>query len=94
MLCGACSGVVYDFLYIVKQFVSGKKVNFSLDILFFIAFAGIYVFISVMFSLPSFRFYMFIGCLSGLLLYLKSLHRMLAFFVKRLYNIKKKYINT
>lgn len=89
LLCGAASGVVYDFIYVVKQIFSNKKIHFLLDIIFFFAFSGMYIFTSVMFELPSFRLYMFIGCLIGLLLYLKSMHRMLAFFVKRLYNIVK-----
>lgn len=90
VLSGVVSGVVYDILYLVKQFAKGKAVAVSLDALFFIVFAGIYIFISVMFALPSFRPYMFFGCLAGLLLYLKSMHRILAFFVKTLYNVKKR----
>lgn len=87
---GAISGVVYDLFYVIKRFISGKITEISLDILFFILFAGIYIFTSVLFGLPEFRFFMFIGCLLGLLLYLKSFHIMLDFFINMLYNVKIK----
>lgn len=90
LLCGAAGGVVYDILYIVKLFARGKAVRISLDILFFVLFAGIYIFISVMFALPAFRPYMFVACLTGLALYLKSVHIMLDFLIKTVYNIIKK----
>lgn len=86
LLGGTFSGCFYDILYIVKTFIKGKKVSVSLDILFFLVFAVIYIFLSVLFELPYFRLYMFIACLLGLLLYLESIHRIVAFFVKKLYN--------
>ncbi|MBP5242292.1 MAG: spore cortex biosynthesis protein YabQ [Clostridia bacterium] len=89
LLCGAASGVIYDFLYLVKKFIAGKRVGFSLDVLFFLVFAGIYIFVSVLFNLPPFRLYMFCGCMIGLLIYLKSLHLCLTFVIKKLYNIWK-----
>ncbi|MBQ9081131.1 MAG: hypothetical protein IJY26_00655 [Clostridia bacterium] len=90
VLSGVVAGVAYDILYLVKKWARNRAVRIALDVFFFVLFSGIYVFVSVMFSLPSFRLYMFLGCLVGLLLYLKSMHRILDFFVKRLYNIKKK----
>ncbi len=90
VLCGAAGGIIYDIIYIVKGFVRVKSGKIALDILFFLLFALVYVFLSVLFSLPDFRVYMFIACLLGLILYLKSLHRILDFFIKRLYNVIKK----
>lgn len=90
LLSGAASGVIYDILYVVKRWIKPKALRISLDILFFVLFAGLYVFVSVLFEFPSFRLYMFLGCLVGLLLYLKSLHIILDFFIKRLYNILKR----
>ncbi|MBR7099715.1 MAG: spore cortex biosynthesis protein YabQ [Clostridia bacterium] len=90
LLCGTASGVVYDLLYPLKVFLNHKKLNFALDILFFLFFSAIYIFASVLFAFPAFRLYMFVACCIGLLLYLKSCHRILDFFVKRLYNILKK----
>jgi hypothetical protein len=86
LLGGVASGVVYEVIYIVKLFVKGKKMAIALDILFFLVFAAIYVFLAVIFSLPYFRLYMFIACQVGLLLYLKSIHYILAFFIEMVYN--------
>ena len=60
------------------------------DVLFFILFSALSVFIGTLFSFPDFRAYMFIGNLLGLLLYLKSVHIIVAFFIKRVYNITRK----
>lgn len=86
LLAGVMSGGVYEVVYVLKLFVKGRKTAISLDILFFLAFAAIYVFLAVMFDLPYFRLYMFIACLLGLLLYLKSIHYILAFLIKKVYN--------
>lgn len=60
------------------------------DILFFLLFSALSVFIGTLFSFPDFRAYMFIGNLLGLLLYLKSFHFLIAFFLKWVYNIARK----
>jgi hypothetical protein len=86
LLGGAISGVVYEPFYLLKFCLKGKKIVFFSDILFFLAFSAIYVFLSVLFDFPYFRLYMFIGCLLGLLLYLKSIHYILAFFIEMVYN--------
>lgn len=91
VLCGVVSGCVYDCLYIVKRLLPGRKVGASLDVLFFIVFAVMYIFLAVLFEFPSFRPYLFLGCLLGLLLYLKSVHIILDFLINMLYNkIEKK----
>lgn len=60
--------------------------DFSLMVVLFICF----VIASVIFEFPSFRLYMFIGCISGLLIYIKSFHTMLDFFINRVYNLIKR----
>lgn len=90
VLCGAASGIVYDFLYVIKRFLPGKKTCIFLDVLFFVVFAGMYVFLSVLLEFPDFRPYFFFGCLVGLVLYLKSMHIILAFLINMLYNKTEK----
>lgn len=96
MLCGVCSGVVYDMLYIARTFVCGADAKkFTLkdkiftcicDIIYFLVFAAMYVFISVCFEFYEIRWYMLIGCALGAVIYFKSLHLIIAFLIKKVYN--------
>lgn len=95
-LCGVISGVVYDILYIARAFVCGPdKAKFTLkdkiftclcDLIYFIAFSAMFIFTSVCFEFYTIRLYMLIGCALGALIYLKSLHFIIAFLVRRVYN--------
>ena len=84
------SGIVYDAFYLVKQFIAGRRVEISLDIIYFLCLSVLYVFLSVVFGLPDFRLYFFCGLLLGAALYLKSIHIILAFFVKKMYTVIRK----
>lgn len=96
MCCGIASGVLYDILYIVRSFVCG--VNFFAytvkdkiftavcDLLYFAALAGAYVFLAVLFGFGAVRLYMLCAVAVGVLLYLKSFHIIVAFFVRKVYN--------
>lgn len=98
-LCGVVCGVVYDFFYLIRCAVCGidkraytvKDIIFTAacDLLFFSVFAAAYIFTSVMFGFGGIRWYMIAGCAAGLILYLKSLHVIVAFSVKKVYNIVK-----
>ena len=94
--CGILSGVVYDVLYIARCAVCGihkqaytvkdRIFTAACDILYCLVFAAAFVFISVMFDFCGLRVYMFIDCVVGALLYLKSFHIFVAFSVKKVYN--------
>lgn len=130
--CGVLSGVVYDFLYIIRRALSGKsfagenninagaakinagtphkdaadpKINAAAprlklradrarafivtavcDILFALALSLMFVCASVTFCFPDVRLYMFAAVAIGFVLYVKSFHIIVAFFVNRLYN--------
>lgn len=96
ILCGVASGLVYDVLYIARTFVCGlNKSKFTIkdkiftllcDLLYFAVFAAAFVFVSITFEFYDIRLYMLIGCALGALIYLKSLHLIIAFFVERVYN--------
>ena len=83
---GACSGVVYDFFYCLRVPFKSVWARIIFDALFCVVFAFVYIFSSVLFELPSLRLYTFAGCVIGLLLYLKSFHKIVAFFAGRVYN--------
>lgn len=100
LLCGVLSGVVYDVLYIARAVVCGVEINkytikdkvflVAADLLYCIIFAAAFIFLSVMFDFYALRLYMLIGCAIGALLYLKSFHIFVAFFVKKVYNSIRK----
>jgi len=84
--CGIAGGVVYDLFYILRAFLRVRAAEIAADVCFCLFFIGLYIFVSLMFGLPDLRFYMFLGCLIGLLLYIKSFHGIVAFFLKKVYN--------
>lgn len=95
-VCGILSGIVYDVLYIARCCVCGihkqaytvkdKIFTAVCDIVYCLIFAAAFVFVSVMFEFKGLRLYMFLGCVLGALLYLKSFHIIVAFSVKKVYN--------
>ena len=95
-LCGVCSGVVYDVLYVARAFVCGlDKAKFTIkdkiftclcDLIYFAVFAAMFVFTSVTFEFYSIRLYMLAGSALGAIIYLKSVHLCIAFLVKKVYN--------
>jgi hypothetical protein len=99
-LCGVASGVIYDIFYIARQFVCGVNKEFYstkdkifiavCDILYCLIFALMVIFTALIFDFYQIRLYMLVASVLGTIIYLKSLHLFLAFFVKQLYNIKNK----
>lgn len=96
VLCGVSSGLVYDVLYIARTFVCGlNKAKYTVkdkifivlcDLIYFIVLAAMFVFVSVCFEFYSIRLYMLIGCALGAIIYLKSLHLIIAFLIGKVYN--------
>ena len=96
VLCGILSGVIYDVLYVARVFVCGTdKARYTVkdkiftclcDIIYFIAFAAGFIFLSVLFEFYQIRLYMLAGCALGAIIYLKSLHLFIAFVIKKVYN--------
>ncbi len=93
LACGVASGVVYDVLYAVRSPVclrapgaAARAVTAACDIIYFVALAAMFVWCSATFAFPSVRPYMLAACIAGSALYVKSLHLIVAFFVKRMYN--------
>lgn len=89
MLSGVLSGLLYEINGLVRFCVRKKTAAIIADVVFFIVFACIYVGVSVVFRLPDYRLYMFLGQILGFLLYLESFHRIVAFLAKRLYTISR-----
>ena len=92
---GVFSGVIYDVIYCAVLPFKKRWVKIAGDLLFSAVFIVLYIFLSLLFSFPAFRLYMFLGCAVGFYLYLKSFHKIVAFFALKVYNrIQTKISNT
>lgn len=95
-LCGAASGIIYDILYVTRVIVCGaesdaytlkdKIFTAACDILYFAVLAAMFLFCSYLFDFYELRLYMLAATAVGALIYLKSLHIILAICVKKAYN--------
>ena len=87
---GFIGGMIYEaFACIGLPFCrKGKRrwLRVALDISFWLTFAVFCIFCSYIFKFPSFRAYIWLGYLTGGIIYAKSMRRILAFFKKICYN--------
>ena len=88
---GFCGGVLYEIVSIVKFPFSKRKklakiLENTADGVFWFGFFLDSVYLAYTFEFPAFRVYMWIGYLVGGILYLKILHKIVAFFKKICYN--------
>lgn len=83
---GIFSGVIYDVFYCATLPFKKSWVKIAGDVVFSLVFIFCYIFVSLLFSFPAFRLYMFLGCVVGFYLYLKSFHKIVAFFAAKVYN--------
>lgn len=96
LACGVLSGIVYDFLYLIRRAASGKTsyrrnlrgfaATAVCDVLYAVALSAMFVALSTFFSFPDVRAYMLAAVILGAALYIKSFHIMVAFLVNRVYN--------
>ena len=92
LFAGILGGVLYEPFWLIRCTLVKRAIGILTDLIFFIVFAVIFVAVSVIFDFPAVRPYMLLGAMCGLLLYLVSLHRIVAFFIEKLYNVCKKFI--
>lgn len=90
-LSGFVFGLIYEVFYFLRLIcgsVKGRRktVEIVLDICFFLAFAVWEIYVAYVFRFPSFRAYVWLGCFLGLIIYLKSLHKIIAFLENLCYN--------
>ena len=88
---GFCGGILYEVFAVGRKLCGvgniRKIVDVIFDVLFCLAFCVICVATSAVFRFPDFRIYMWLGYALGGIIYLKSLHRIVAFVEKICYNI-------
>ena len=90
-------GVLYEIFSLFRDVFGCSKgknqwVGIVIDSLFGIYFAGLSITAAFWLRFPVFRVYMWIGYALGGIIYLKTLHRMVAFFKKVCYNILNRLV--
>ena len=94
---GFLGGLLYEAFSFVRFLLGcprgkNKWLGGALDITFFLLFACVCVFAAYVFKFPDFRVYTWLGYALGGILYLKTLHEIVAFFEKVCYNSITKLI--
>ncbi|MBR7186749.1 MAG: spore cortex biosynthesis protein YabQ [Clostridia bacterium] len=84
ILSGVVGGGLYDLFTAVP--IRLRWLRILRDIFFCLVYAAAFLTLSVHLEFPNLRFYMFLGFLCGFFLYWKSLHKIVAFFKKKVYN--------
>lgn len=92
---GFFGGILYEVFSILAKAVGAKKprrviLQGTIDVGFFLAFAMLAIASAYVFAFPDFRIYMWVGYLVGGIIYLKTLHKIIAFFENICYNGIKK----
>ena len=96
VLLGGLGGALYDVLSLFapkSPKKAGKILRFWAYVAFFALFAVGCVWAFSRFRFPAFREYFYLGFAVGMIIYLKSLHKAVAFFKNLCYNVGKKWIN-
>ena len=87
---GFLGGVLYElFAFFALPFqksVKGKKLVVLFDIAFWLSFSVFSVWVSCLLKFPDFRAFWWIGYLFGGIIYLKTLHKIIAFLENVCYN--------
>lgn len=89
LLCasfGALGGVCYEPFFCAAYLFRSRVPHIAADLLFCIVFAAGYLFFSTAARLPPLRAYLVAGLALGFWLYLKSIHKIVAFFADKVYN--------
>ena len=94
---GFVGGLLYELFALVRLLFHVKRgkwkgLGVGLDIAFCISFAILCIYASFCLHFPDFRGYMCMGWLVGGIIYLKILHRIVAFLEKVCYNVLVKMV--
>ncbi|MDD6995816.1 MAG: spore cortex biosynthesis protein YabQ [Candidatus Borkfalkiaceae bacterium] len=87
---GAVIGILYDAFFPLRRF---KIAEIIADAAFCALAAALYVFVATKCAFPDFRIFTYFGLALGLLIYSKSMRRVVAFFQKMCYNGFRKVKN-
>ena len=90
MLCsfafGGIAGFIYELFYVFLLPVKNRAVRQIIVIIWWVVVAFLFVFFNYFFRLGNFRVYKLALILVGLAFYFKSFHKIIAFFLNKVYN--------
>ena len=87
VMFGALGGIIFSLFSLIKFFIKNKIFHAISDIVCMVILSVVFSDFSYKNNFPNIRVYMLLGVFLGLFMYLKSFHRILAKFIKKLYNI-------
>ena len=87
LFIGIIIGVFYEFFYFLKLFKDNKVYSSVLDAVWLLLSSYIYTFVSSKYKIGNVRGYIIILTLIGTFMYLVSLHKIIAIFINRVYNV-------
>lgn len=93
---GMLGGVLYELISLIVFPKTGKVKNVLrclADVLFFLAFAALCIFVLGSLRFPAFREYYYLAFALGLIIYLKTFHKAVAFLKNICYNGVRKMVN-
>ncbi|MBQ8375229.1 MAG: hypothetical protein IJX98_06645 [Clostridia bacterium] len=98
VLIGFVGGVLYELASLPVSLAGNREklrsgVRFAMDLLFFAAFAVLCTVAGNLLGFPALREYYYLGFALGMILYLKTFHKAVAFFKNICYNAFRKVIN-
>ena len=96
VLIGIIGGIIYETVSLLALPKPQKCKRFFraiADVSFFLLFAGLCIYVLTMLKFPAFREYYYLGFAVGLILYIKTFHKAVAFFKKICYNCIRKLVN-
>lgn len=85
-LVGVVVGVAYEPFFFLSLFFKNKFVKHAIKATWLALSSLVFIWASVVFSLPSFRLYMALSVFIGLWFYKNSFHKVFAIFISRVYN--------
>ena len=92
---GFVGGAIYELFAVIRRIFRCRKrkmIGHAVDISYCISFAIWCIFASFLLRFPDFRGYMFLGWGLGCAIYLKILHRIVAFLENMWYNVLVKMV--
>ena len=84
---GVIIGLYYEFFYFIKLFIKSSAIKHIINAIWLVSSTPLYVIVSTKYHFENLRAYMILSLFFVLLLYFFSLHKCIAFFTNKVYNV-------
>ena len=92
LFIGLIIGGFYEIFYFLKLYFKKEFYNHFFNVLYFVLSSFIFVNVSTIYHFSNFRVYMLLAVFIGILIYLLTLHKIIAIFLNKVYNMVNKTI--